>query len=226
MNKSMFGQFTEVDFIRNIVDQCFLADWGYISEVIDSTHVKAVHAMKTVMIDGTVCPETITVCEILYPNGTEFSLQTPPKKGDTVLLIGLRNLVNAVDISASETPEQFAHYEQCTMKAIPFCSYGAKGKVKVVTNDGKLDVTAQKEVKCTGSKVSLIASNAGNVNLIAKLNEAIGDLCSSLTAWAATCATATDPATCVVAVQALGTSFTSLNTQLTSIKTIISQGTE
>jgi hypothetical protein len=226
MNKAFFQQFTDIDKIRNIINQCFFADWGIIQEVIDDTHVKVAHAMRTVMIDGTACADTITVCEILYPNGAEFSLQTPPSKSDTVLLIGLRNLVDEADVSSVETPDQFAHYEQCTMKAIPFCSYGDKGKVVVTTDNGKLDITAQDAIKWTGTKVSAVASAAGSANLLAKLNEAIGDLSTSLTAWATTCATAVDPATCVTAVQALGTAFTSLNTQLSALHTLIAQGTE
>lgn len=142
-------RFTDRDLIEKIVESYFIVDYGFIKEINADNTVNVVHAKRGVSIDGETLPETETKnVELLTISCQEFSVNLTPKKGDNVLLLGLRNYVEkCAGITAATKNDVFLHYQQNTMKAVPLSLFNDDAKVKFQISNGAL------EIRCSSFKV-------------------------------------------------------------------------
>lgn len=165
MNTLEALRFTDRDLIEKIVENYFIADYGFIKKINEDNTVNVVHAKRGVTLDGNTLPETETKnVELLTISCQEFSVKLTPKEGDNVLLLGLRDYIEkAAGITAATKNEVFLHYKQNTMKAVPLSLFNDDAKVKIELNDGDLAIITsgavniecdQAEIKCAGFKVS------------------------------------------------------------------------
>lgn len=172
MNPIKALSFTDRDLIEKIVENYFIVDYGFITEINPDGTVNITHAKKGVSLDGKTLPETETKnVELLSFSCEEFSVKLTPKKGDNVLLLGLRNYVeHAAGISAATKNEVFLHYQQNTMKAVPLSLFNDDAKVKIEIDEGNLTISTtgnvvvnaegdteincgQADIKCSGFAV-------------------------------------------------------------------------
>ena len=120
-----YGQkYTDRTLIESILSSFYIVDYGFIKSVnpdgtIDVTHAKQLKALNGENLKATVTPgiEVLTLC------GSGFSFKFDYKKGDRVLLLGLKDYVPKTEnvISATETTA-YLHYSRETLKAIPMCT--------------------------------------------------------------------------------------------------------
>lgn len=164
--------FTDRDLIEKIIENYFIMDYGFITEINPDETINVIHAKKGVSLEGKVLPETETKnVELLTFSCAEFSVKLTPKKGDNVLLLGLRNYVeHAAGITTATKNEVFLHYQQNTMKAVPLSLFSDEAKVKFEINEGDLTISTtgnvvinadgdteincnQADIKCSGFAV-------------------------------------------------------------------------
>ena len=83
--------------------------------------------------------------EVLTIAGGGFSIKFDYKKGDKVLLLGLKNYIEKVDdvTNATETTA-YLHYSRETMKALPLCVFNDDAKVTVQIEDGEMKIACDK----------------------------------------------------------------------------------
>ena len=151
-------RFTDRDLIEKIVENYFIVDYGFITEINPDGTVNVTHAKRGVTIDGKVMPETQTSgVEVLTIACAEFSIKLTPKKGDNVLLLGLRNYLDHAGNIKQATPNDiFLHYQQNTMKAVPLSLFDDNAKVKLEIDGGNLNLICSKFiVKGSGGSAAL-----------------------------------------------------------------------
>ena len=138
-----YGQkYTDRTLIESILSSFYIVDYGFIRALnadgtIDVTHAKQLKALNGDTLKATVTPGV----EMLTLSGAGFSFKFDYKKGDKVLLLGLKDYVPKVDdvISATETTA-YIHYSRETLKAIPLCVFNSEAKATVVVKDGKIEL--------------------------------------------------------------------------------------
>jgi NaMN:DMB phosphoribosyltransferase len=144
MGNSVFLQekLTERNLIESILASHYIIDYGFIKKVNADKTVDVTHAKQLKTLDGKTLPATVTTgVEVLTIAGAGFSINFDYKKGDKVLLLGLKDYIPKVEevTSASETTA-FLHYTRETLKAIPLCVFNDKAKVQIKIEDGKLTI--------------------------------------------------------------------------------------
>lgn len=144
MNNSIFlaEKLTERSLIESIISSHYILDYGFIKKVNDDKTVDVTHAKQLKTLDGKTLPATVTTgVEVLTIAGAGFSINFDYKKGDKVLLLGLKDYIPKVEevTSASETTA-YLHYSRETLKAIPLCVFNDKAKVQIKVEDGKLTI--------------------------------------------------------------------------------------
>ncbi len=147
MGNSIFLQekLTERNLIESILASHYIIDYGFIKKVNADDTIDVTHAKQLKTLDGKTLPATVTTnVEVLTIAGGGFSIKFDYKKGDKVLLLGLKDYIPKVEevTSASETTA-FLHYTRETLKAIPLCVFNDDAKVKVEVEKGKMAITTE-----------------------------------------------------------------------------------
>ena len=138
---------TERDLIEAIIAETFFADYGYVTAVIpaigdDKTRVDIQHIVKPKVVGQDLPPTVTRGVELLFPAGAGYSEEWDVKKGDGVLLIGLKWYVNTVDQSGPQSSDVNLHYTQETMKAIPLGRFNGSATVTLKIIGGKWQLNA------------------------------------------------------------------------------------
>lgn len=156
-------KYTDRDLIEAILNSYFIVDYGFVSKVNDDGTIDVTHARKGVTTDGEVLPEYRTHgVEFLVFSCAEFSIKVNPKKGDGVVLLGLKDLVETVkDLTQAEEPKVFVHYDRATIKAVPLSLFNGEAKITLTVDDGNAELEAAGDIS---------ASAGGNVEIKADGN--------------------------------------------------------
>lgn len=144
MGNSIFyaEKYTERNLIESVLQSFYILDYGYIKTVnIDKT-IDVVHAKRLKTYNGQTLPQTESKkVEVLTLAGSGFSIQFDYKKGDKVLLLGLKDFIpKAKDVTSATETTNYLHYTRETMKALPLCVFNDKAKVVIKIENGKLTI--------------------------------------------------------------------------------------
>ena len=165
---------TERSLIESVLSGHYIIDYGFIKKVNADGTVDVTHAKQLKTLAGKTLPATVTTgVEMLTVSGTGFSLKFDYKKGDRVLLLGLKDFIQKVEevTSATETTA-YLHYSRETLKALPLCVFSDEAKVKVEVEAGTLKVTTDKNIELNGNSKQFVTW--------AELNQALQNLVSAL----------------------------------------------
>jgi hypothetical protein len=135
--------YTQSDILRSIVNHAFIADYGIVKQVNSDKTIDVTHAIMGQLINGDSMPVTETRnIEVLFPASAAFGQSWPIAVGDGVLLIGLRDAVASTKGIQAPTapPNEFLHYSQNTMKAIPLQKVSSPKVTINVTAGGNLEI--------------------------------------------------------------------------------------
>lgn len=153
-NSVFYGQrYTERTLIESILASHYIIDYGFIKKVNDDKTVDVTHAKQLKTLDGKTLPATVTTgVEVLTIAGGGFSFKFDYKKGDKVLLLGLKNFIPKVEevTSATETTA-YLHYSRETLKALPLCVFNGDAKVTVQVGSGTMKVDTQEKIELNGN---------------------------------------------------------------------------
>lgn len=141
---------TERTLIESILSSYYIVDYGFIKAVNNDGTINVTHAKQLKAYDGTSYKPTVTSdIEVLTLSGAGFSFKFDYKKGDKVLLIGLKDYIKKVEevTSATETTA-YLHYSRETLKAIPMCVFNGDAKVAAEVKDGELKLACSSFVVC------------------------------------------------------------------------------
>ena len=144
MSNSIFlaERYTDRDLIESVLQSFYIVDYGYIKNVNTDKTIDVVHAKRLKTYSGQSLPQTESKkVEVLTLSGSGFSIQFDYKKGDKVLLLGLKDFVpKAADVSTATETTTYLHYTRETMKALPLCVFNDKAKVVIKIESGKLTI--------------------------------------------------------------------------------------
>lgn len=181
---------TERSLVESILASHYILDYGFIKKVNDDKTIDVTHAKQLKTYDGQTLKATVTTgVEVLTIAGGGFSIKFDYKKGDKVLLLGLKDYVPKVDevTSATETTA-YLHYSRETLKAIPLCIFNDDAKVKIEIEDGTLKLTTNKNtevdadtLKVTTKKKVELNGNSKQFVTWAELNQALTTFTTALT---------------------------------------------
>ena len=134
---------TERTLIESILTSYYILDYGFIKAVNSDDTINVTHAKQLKTYDGTSLKATVTDnVEVLTLAGAGFSFKFDYKKGDKVLLLGLKDYIKKVeDVTSATETSAYLHYSRETLKAIPLCVFNGDAKVTMEVKDG--DVTMQ-----------------------------------------------------------------------------------
>lgn len=235
MNNSVFfsEQYTDRTLIESIVSSFFILDYGFIKTVNADKTVDVTHAKQLKTLDGKSLPATVTKnVEVLTIAGSGFSINFDYKKGDKVLLLGLKNYVPKVDdvTSATETTA-YLHYSRETLKALPLCVFNDDAKVKIEVEDGALKLTTAKNTEVEADTLKVTTKKKVELNGSSKQFVTWAELNQALTQYTAQLSTALLAATYVnaggtptVLAWTGGTPPTSIDISAAKTKTIVTGG--
>ena len=142
-NSIFYGeQYTERTLIESILASHYIIDYGFIKSVNPDKTIDVTHAKQLKTLDGQSLKATVTKnVEVLTLCGGGFSFTFDYKKGDKVLLLGLKDYVPKVeDVTSATETTAYLHYTRETIKAIPLCIFSDKAKVQVKVENGKLTI--------------------------------------------------------------------------------------
>ena len=139
---------TEATLIESILASHYIIDYGYIKAVNTDETIDVVHAKKLKLLTGEEMSQTITRnIEVLTLCGAGFSFKFDYKKGDKVLLLGLKNYIKKVeDVTTATETTAYLHYTRETIKAIPLCVFNGDAKVTVEVKDGDISTNANGKI--------------------------------------------------------------------------------
>lgn len=172
MGNSVFlgEKFTDRSLVESILASFYILDYGYIKTVNPDKTVDVVHAKRLKTMDGkTLNPTTTKAVEMLTIAGSGFSLNFDYKKGDKVLLLGLKNYVPKTEsvTSATET-KSYQHYSRETLKALPLCVFNDQAQVTVQIESGSMKVQTAQKIELNGDSKQFVTWS--------ELNNALQDL--------------------------------------------------
>ena len=150
--------FTDRSLIESILSSFFILDYGIVNEVNGDNTINVLHSKKLTMLDGSVLPpmETKNI-EVLTLSGAGFSFVWDIQKGDKVLLLGLKMLIEkSADVKTPEESKSNLHYSRETLKAFPLCAFNDSAKVKIQIKDGSASIIADDKIntECKEYKIS------------------------------------------------------------------------
>lgn len=182
---------TERTLIESILSSFFILDYGYIKTVNADETIDVVHAKKLKLINGKELNQTVTKSiEVLTLAGSGFSFKFDYKKGDKVLLLGLKNYIkNVKDVTQATETTSYQHYTRETLKAIPMCVFNGDAKVTMEIKDGNvttkakgnITVEAQAKNEIKGGTIELNGNSKKFVTW-AELNTALSTYVTNLNA--------------------------------------------
>lgn len=157
------GQLTERSLIESILASHYIIDYGFIKNVNPDKTIDVTHAKQLKTYDGQSLKATVTQkVEVLTISGGGFSIKFDYKKGDKVLLLGLKDYVKKVeDVTMPTETTAYMHYSRETLKAIPLCVFSDEAKVTIaieegdmaIKTEGKITIECQKDVEITAENV-------------------------------------------------------------------------
>lgn len=157
------GQLTERSLIESILASHYIIDYGFIKNVNPDKTIDVTHAKQLKTYDGQSLKATVTQkVEVLTISGGGFSIKFDYKKGDKVLLLGLKNYIKKVeDVTMPTETTAYMHYSRETLKAIPLCVFSDEAKVTIaieegdmaIKTEGKITIECQKDVEITAENV-------------------------------------------------------------------------
>lgn len=160
MTDSVFlaQMFTEKNLIESVLASYYILDYGIIKEVSPNKTIDVVHAKKLKMTNGTELKQTITKnVEVLTLSASAFSISIDYKKGDKVLLLGLKNYIPKVkDVTSATETTIYKHYTRETIKAIPLCVFNGEAKITIEAKDGDLKIDAEKKIELNGNSKQFV----------------------------------------------------------------------
>ena len=164
-------RYTDRDLIESILSSFFIVDYGFIKNINEDNSVDVVHAKRLKTLDDKILSATITKrIEVLTLSAAGFALSVDYKKGDKVLLLGLKDFVPKTgDVTQATETTVYLHYTRETLKALPLCIFNEDAKVKINAKDGKLDVF-------TSNKLNLDGDDNGGVVIGPELKKQLGYL--------------------------------------------------
>lgn len=165
---------TERSLIESILASHYILDYGFIKNVNPDKTIDVTHAKQLKTLDGKSLKATVTPkVEVLTIAGGGFSINFDYKKGDKVLLLGLKDYIPKVEevTSASETTA-YLHYSRETIKAIPLCIFNDEAKVKIEIESGTMKVSTQSKIELNGNTKQFVTW--------AELNQALQELITAL----------------------------------------------
>lgn len=167
---------TERNLIESVLAGHYIIDYGFIKEVHGDGTVDVTHAKQLKTLAGKSLPATVTTgVEMLTISGTGFSLKFDYKKGDRVLLLGLKDFIPKVeDVTGATETTAYLHYSRETLKALPLCVFSDEARVKVEIEAGTLKVTTEKNIELNGNDKQFVTW--------AELNQALSQFVSQLSA--------------------------------------------
>lgn len=170
MNPIRALQLTDRDIIKSIVNSCYILDYGLVSKVNADKTVDVIHAKIPVLVGGKVLQQIETKgLEVLTVAGGGFSFVFDIKKGDKVLLLGLKNYIKSVgDVDSATETKTALHYSRETMKVFPLCVFNDEAKVTVEVGDGTMKLSTEKKVEINGNTKQFVTWG--------ELNDALQDL--------------------------------------------------
>lgn len=174
---------TERTLIESILSSFFILDYGYIKTVNADETIDVVHAKKLKLINGKELNQTVTKSiEVLTLAGSGFSFKFDYKKGDKVLLLGLKNYIkNVKDVTQATETTSYQHYTRETLKAIPMCVFNGDAKVTMQIKDGNVTVDAKGKTEVSAQTIELNGNSKQFVTW-AELNTALSGFVTQLSA--------------------------------------------
>ncbi len=158
MQNSIFlnEKLTERNIIESVLASHYIVDYGFIKNVNDDKTIDVVHAKQLKTLDGKSLKATITKkVEVLTLCGAGFSINFDYKKGDKVLLLGLKDYIKkAADVNAATETTTYMHYTRETIKALPLCVFNDDAKVKITIEEGSLTIETEKDVTIKAENVT------------------------------------------------------------------------
>ncbi len=141
-------QYNLGDTVRQSLNASFIVDYGIVTAVNEDGTVDVVHAVQGQYINGEAMAKTNTrYIEVIFPGSAGMAITWPIAVGDGVLLLGLKNFIpTTTDIEAPVAPpNEFPHYNQDTLKAIPLQNISAPSFTIAVDEDslGQIKNTAK-----------------------------------------------------------------------------------
>lgn len=142
-NSVFFGeQYTDRTLIESILASHYIVDYGFIKSVNPDKTIDVTHAKQLKTLDGESLKATVTKnVEVLTLCGGGFSFTFDYKKGDKVLLLGLKDYVPKVeDVTSATETTAYLHYSRETIKAIPLCVFNSDAKATIEVKDGTIAI--------------------------------------------------------------------------------------
>jgi hypothetical protein len=177
MGNSIFmnERLTDKNLIESVLASFYILDYGYIKAVNPDKTVDVTHAKRLKTTDGTTLNPTVTKnIEMLTIAGSGFSLQFDYKKGDKVLLLGLKDYIPKVeDVTSATETTTYQHYSRETIKALPLCVFNDDAKVVVKIENGDMAVDTSGKIKLNGDSKQLVTWS--------ELNTALSNFLADLT---------------------------------------------
>ena len=158
-NSVFFGeQYTDRNLIESILASHYILDYGFIKTVNADKTIDVTHAKQLKTMDGNSLPATVTKnVEVLTIAGGGFSLKFDYKKGDKVLLLGLKDYVpKTKDVTSATETTAYLHYSRETMKALPLCVFNDDAKVTIQVENGGMKVKAQDKIELNGNSKQFV----------------------------------------------------------------------
>ncbi len=180
---------TERSLIESILSSFYIIDYGYIKTVNPDETIDVIHAKKLKLLNGKELNQTLTKkIEVLTVAGSGFSFKFDYKKGDKVLLLGLKNYIKKVeDVTSATETTAYTHYTRETLKAIPMCVFNKDAKVKLEIKDGNTTLKGSGTLKIETEKKIELNGNSKQFVTWAELNQALQQLITKLNTHTHTC---------------------------------------
>lgn len=169
------NRFNDRALIESVLQSFYILDYGYIKAVNPDKTIDVVHAKKLKTYTDKTLPQTETKgVEVLTVSAGGFAFKFDYKKGDKVLLLGLKDYIPKVKnvTSATETTV-YMHYTRETIKALPLDTFNDEAKVIVQAENGDLSVNTNGKIKLNGDSKQFVTwaeLNTALTNFLTALN--------------------------------------------------------
>lgn len=160
MSNSIFlnSRYTDRNLIESVLQSFYIVDYGYIKNVNPDKTIDVVHAKRLKSYaDQTLPPTETKAIEVLTLSGSGFAIQFDYKKGDKVLLLGLKDYIpKAEDVNTATETTIYLHYTRETLKALPLCVFNNDAKVVVKIENGDMAVNTKGKIKLNGDSKQFV----------------------------------------------------------------------
>ena len=172
---------TDRDLIDSVIASYAIVDYGFVDKVNDDDTVDVVHAKKPMTVNGETLKELKTKkIEVLTFSCAEMAISFKPKKGDKVLLLGLKDYVKeSGEVTEATEMSVFLHYSRETMKALPLSAFSDNAKIRIEADAGTLKVDADKQIELNGKDKQFVTW--------AELKDALDNFTTALNSHIHTC---------------------------------------